>query len=88
MFGAHGRVETAEFGPGDVCFIPQGFGHWIEQLGGNATQLVILFNNAHYEEISLSQWLASNPASLLADNFGVTSEVIDKLPKAALGIAK
>jgi len=88
MFGAHGRVETAEFAPGDVCFIPQGFGHWIEQLGGDATQLAILFNNPHYEEISLSQWLASNPASLLADNFGVTSEVIDKLPKAALGIAK
>jgi oxalate decarboxylase len=88
IFGAHGRVETAEFGPGDVCFIPQGFGHWIEQLGGTATQLVILFNNPHYEEISLSQWLASNPAALLAENFGVTEEVIDKLPKAALGITK
>jgi len=88
IFGAHGRVETAEFGPGDVCFIPQGFGHWIEQIGGAATQLVILFNNPHYEEISLSQWLASNPAALLAENFGVTEEVIDKLPKAALGIAK
>jgi oxalate decarboxylase len=88
IFGAHGRVETAEFGPGDVCFIPQGFGHWIEQLGSAATQLVILFNNPHYEEISLSQWLASNPAALLAENFGVTEEVIDKLPKAALGIVK
>src|SRR2546422_503226 len=55
---------------------------------GDATQLAILFNNPHYEEISLSQWLASNPASLLADNFGVTSEVIDRLPRAALGIAK
>jgi len=88
IFGAHGRVKMEEFGRGDVCFIPQGFGHWIEQLGGAATQLVILFNNPHYEEISLSQWLASNPAALLAQNFGVTEEVIDKLPKAALGIAK
>jgi oxalate decarboxylase len=81
-------VEQAEFGRGDVCFIPQGFGHWIEQIGGEPTQLVILFNNPPYTEISLSQWLAANPARLLEDNFGVTSEVIDKLPKAALGIAK
>jgi len=88
IFGAHGRVETAEFGPGDVCFIPQGFGHWVEQLGGDATQLVILFNNPLYTEISLSQWLAANPASLLADNFGLTEQVIDRLPKAALGILK
>jgi len=46
------------------------------------------FNNPLYTEISLSQWLAANPARLLEDNFGVTSEVIEKLPKAALGIAK
>jgi len=88
IFGAHGRVETAEFGPGDVCFIPQGFGHWVEQLGGDATQLVILFNNPLYTEISLSQWLAANPASLLEDNFGLTAQVVEKLPKAALGILK
>ena len=88
IFGAHGRVETAEFGPGDVCFIPQGFGHWVEQLGSVTTQVVLLFNNPLYTEISLSQWLAANPARLLEDNFGVTAEVIDKLPKAALGIVK
>jgi oxalate decarboxylase len=87
IFGAHGRVETAEFGPGDVCFIPQGFGHWVEQLGGDMTQIVILFNNPLYQEISLSQWLAANPPGLLEDNFGLTAQVVDKLPKAALGIA-
>ena len=28
------------------------------------------------------------PPGLLEDNFGVTAEMIDKLPKAALGIVK
>jgi oxalate decarboxylase len=88
IFGGHGRVEMAEFGPGDVCFVPQGFGHWVEQIGGTPTQLVILFNNPLYTEISLSQWLAANPPALLADNFGLTEQMIDKLPKAALGIMK
>jgi oxalate decarboxylase len=71
-----------------VCFIPQGFGHWIEQLGGAPTQLAILFNNPLYMEISLSQWLAANPPSLIADNFGLTEQLVDKLPRAALGIVK
>ncbi len=88
IFGAHGRVEMAEFGPGDVCFVPQGFGHWVEQIGGTPTQLVILFNNPLYTEIPLSQWLAATPPALLADNFGLTEQMIDKLPKAALGIMK
>jgi oxalate decarboxylase len=78
----------AEFGAGDVCFIPQGFGHWVEQIGLEATQVLILFSNPHYAEISLSQRLASNPARLLEENFGVTSEVVERLLKAALGIAK
>jgi oxalate decarboxylase len=86
IFGAHGRMEMAEFGPGDVCFIPQGFGHWVEQLGGDTTQIVLLFNNPLYTEISITQWLAANPAQIVADNFGLTEQMIDKLPKAALGI--
>ena len=52
------------------------------------TQVAILFNNPLYTEISLSQWLAANPASLLEDNFGLTAQVVEKLPKAALGILK
>jgi oxalate decarboxylase len=74
-------VEMAEFGPGDVCFVPQGFGHWVEQIGATPTQLVILFNNPLYTEISLSQWLAANPPALLADNFGLTEQMIDNCPR-------
>jgi oxalate decarboxylase len=32
IFGAHGRTKIAEFGPGQVAFIKQGFGHFVEQL--------------------------------------------------------
>jgi oxalate decarboxylase len=88
IFGAHGRVEMAEFSPGDVCFIPQGFGHFVEQIGSDPTQLLILFNNPQYTEITLSQWLASNPSQLLADNFGLKEQMVEKLPKSMLNILK
>ena len=87
IFGAHGRAATEEFGPGQICFIKQGFGHYVEQIGDEPTQIVILFNHPAYEEISLSTWLAGNPAQMLADNFGLDHNQIDKLPTQTIGIA-
>ncbi|MHB8286331.1 MAG: cupin domain-containing protein, partial [Caulobacteraceae bacterium] len=33
MFGSGGRGKVAEFGPGDVAYIPAGFGHAIRNIG-------------------------------------------------------
>jgi oxalate decarboxylase len=88
VFGAHGRARTEEFGPGNVCFIQQGFGHYVEQIGSEPTKLFALFNSPVFEEISISKWLAGNPASLIADNFGIAKDEVGRLPKKALGIIK
>ena len=86
IFGAHGRELLEEFGPGHVAFIKQGFGHYIEQVGDEPTQILIVFNNAIYQQISISSWLAANPSSLIADNFGWSKSQVERLPKGALGI--
>ena len=33
VFGSHGRARTEEFGAGDVGYVPQGYGHYIENTG-------------------------------------------------------
>ncbi len=86
IFGAHGRSLTDEFGPGQIAFINRGFGHYVENIGGSAAQILILFSSGTYQEISISSWLASNPPSMIADNFGLTKEQVDLLPKTHLGI--
>lgn len=88
IFGAHGRSKTEEFSPGHVGFIQQGFGHYVEQIGSEPTKFFALFNSPTFEEISISKWLAGNPASLIADNFGIAKEEVNRLPKKALGILK
>jgi oxalate decarboxylase len=88
IFGAHGRAKTEEFGPGQICFIQQGFGHYVEQVGSEPTELITLFNSPVFEEISISKWLAGNPASLIADNFGISNDQVALLPKKALGIIR
>ena len=86
VFGSHGRTRTEEFSPGHVGFIQQGYGHFIEQVGDEPTELLILFNSGVYEEISLANWLGGNPTSLLMDNFTAPKSVIDRLPKRETGI--
>ncbi len=86
IFGSHGRVKTEEFGPGHVAFIKQGYGHYIEQVGDEPTQILILFNSGLYQEISLTNWLGGNPNSLLTSNFGIGKDQLDRLPKKEVGI--
>jgi oxalate decarboxylase len=88
IFGAHGRAKTDEFQAGQVGFVPQGFGHYVEQVGDEPTKFILLFNSPVFEEISISKWLAGNPASLLADNFQLSKEQVGRLPKTTLGILK
>lgn len=87
IFGAHGRSKTEEFAPGQVGFIKQGFGHYIEQVGPEPTRVLITFNAPEYQEISLSTWLSNNPAQLIADNFGLSLEQVARMPKSRLAIA-
>jgi oxalate decarboxylase len=86
IFGSHGRVKTEDFGPGNVAFIKQGYGHFVEQVGDEPTQILVLFNSGVYQEISLTNWLGGNPNSVLATNFLISQDMIDRLPKKELGI--
>lgn len=86
IFGAHGRSRVDEFGPGQVAFVQQGFGHYIEQVGTEPTRILITFPAAEYQEISLSTWLSNNPAQLIEDNFGITAQDVARMPKSKLAI--
>ena len=49
VFGSHGRARTEEFGAGDVGYVPQGYGHYIENIGSEDVELVLALNNGSYE---------------------------------------
>jgi oxalate decarboxylase len=88
VFGSHGRARTEEFGPGNVAFIPQGQGHYVESVGPEPVEVLILFNSGTYQEISLSSWLGGNPAQLLEDNFSQSPGIVSKLPMKTRGIQR
>jgi len=88
MFGSKGRWSAEQIRQGDVAYIPQGFGHSIENIGGDRARILIVFNNGHYQTIDLSQWLAGNPADVLATNFGQDSSLFDRFPRKDVFMTK
>jgi len=86
VFGSHARHKIDEFGPGQIAFIQQGHGHYVEQVGDEPTELLILFNHPEFQEISLVGWLGANPASLVEDNFSLPRSMVDQMTKREAGI--
>jgi oxalate decarboxylase len=80
MFGSHGRYRVETFAQGDVGYIPQGYGHSVENVGKSNCRVLIGFNTGRYETIDLSQWVAGNPADVLATNFGKPESLVKKFP--------
>jgi oxalate decarboxylase len=81
VFGSHGRARTEEFAAGDVGYVPQGYGHYIENSGPDDLEVVIVLNNGSFESISITAWMAATPGLLLATNFGLPESAIAVFPK-------
>jgi oxalate decarboxylase len=87
LFGSHGRFRTEQLEKGDVGYIPQGYGHSIENVGSRTARILIGFNAGTYETIDLSQWIAANPKDVLATNFDQPAEAFGKFPDRDVFIA-
>ena len=87
MFGSHGRYRTETLEKGDVGYIPQGYGHSIENVGDKPCRVLIGFNTGVYETIDLSQWIAGNPVDVLATNFSKPASLFEKFPRRDVFIA-
>ncbi|HWZ59105.1 MAG TPA: cupin domain-containing protein [Gemmatimonadaceae bacterium] len=82
LFGSSGRARTEDIGPGQVVYIPRGFGHHIESTGPDEAHIIIGFNSGIYQESSFAQWLHAVPPELVTDNLGISESVVTAWPNA------
>ena len=80
LFGSHGKWRREVLEPGDVAYVPQGYGHSIENVGDKKCRVLVGFNSGEYQTIDLSQWIAGNPLDVLATNFGQPASLFEKFP--------
>jgi oxalate decarboxylase len=87
MFGSHGRFRSELLHTGDAGYIPEGYGHSIENVGSQQSRILIGFNTGIYQSIDLSSWIAGNPVDVLATNFSKPESLIRAFPRKDVFIA-
>ena len=72
------------FGPGDTWYFPKGYGHSIQGIGPGECHFILIFDNGDFSEdhtFSVTDFIASVPREIVAQNLGISLEEVDKLPK-------
>lgn len=83
VFASEGRSRTSSLRQGDVAYVPMGYGHALRNTAKGPTDVLVVFNEGNYESISLNDWLATNPASVVANNLQISESLSNQLPKAS-----
>ncbi|KAJ6186694.1 hypothetical protein N7519_007995 [Penicillium mononematosum] len=70
---------------GDLWYFPAGHPHSLQGLGENGTEFLLIFDDGNFSEEStfvLTDWLAHTPKAVLAENFRMSPEQFDNIPKS------
>ena len=81
LFGAKGRYRQETITSGQVAYIPQGYGHSIENVGTTTAKMVIGLNAGVFQKIDLSQFVAAQPDDVLRTNLSLLQDVVAQLPR-------
>jgi oxalate decarboxylase len=86
VFNTGPNALTTNFSAGDIGYVPRNLGHYVENVGDTELQFVGVFRTSHYQEASLSNWLAHTPPKLVAQHFNVDEKVIAQWPTNSPGV--
>ncbi|MDQ0727863.1 cupin domain-containing protein [Microbacterium sp. W4I20] len=86
VFDTGPHANTTDFRPGDVGVVRKNLGHYVENTGDDVLQFLEVFRTDRYEEVSLANWLAHVPPSLVAAHLNIDEATLATFPRAAQGI--
>lgn len=86
LFENMARARTADFGPGDVGYVPKTPVRYIENTGNVDLVFLQMFKTDRYQDLSLNDWPAHLPPELVAHHLGVEADVLTAIPRDNLAI--
>jgi oxalate decarboxylase len=86
VFNTGPHANTTDFRPGDVGVVKRNYGHYVENTGDDVLQFLEVFTADTYEEVSLANWLAHVPPSLVSAHLNIPEEVLATFPRGTQGI--
>jgi oxalate decarboxylase len=81
IFAAGATARTFDLRAGDVGFVPFAMGHYIENTHDSRLRFLEIFPAARFEDVSLAQWLALTPRTLVASHLRVVPALLDQFPR-------
>lgn len=75
------RARTMDFRANDVGYVPSMAGHYIENTGTEDLVFLEMFKTAHYQDVSLNQWIARMPDKMAAAHLKLAPATIRKAPQ-------
>jgi oxalate decarboxylase len=80
------KARTIDFQEGDVGYVEKTLLHYIENTGDTDLVFLEMFKSDHYEDLSLSQWLANTPPELVMAHLHIDRATLDSFPKQGVAI--
>jgi oxalate decarboxylase len=81
LFAAVAKARTMDFEAGDIAYIPQSMGHYIENVGDIDLSFLETFRSSYYASISLSDWMSHTPPELVEAHTHLSPEFLAAIPK-------
>jgi oxalate decarboxylase len=75
------KARTADFNPGDVGYVEQTLGHYIENVGDTDLVFLEMFKADRFMDLSLSEWVSNTPPELVMQHLGISRETLQAIPK-------
>jgi oxalate decarboxylase len=82
VFFTAAKARTMDFNAGDVGYVPQTFGHYVENTGDTDLVFIEMFKNSHYQDLSLNSWVTHAPPQLIMDHLRITPDTLRMIPGA------
>src|SRR5437764_1016792 len=73
------KARTMDFQEGDVGYVEKTLLHYIENTGDTDLVFLEMFKSDHYQDLSLSEWLAHTPSPLVLRQLQLTTATFGRL---------
>ena len=82
-----GEWERFDLTEGKIAILPQGWFHYIENVGQETLRMLVIFNNSSPNDIGVSQGFQAIPKEVLGLTFGVPADRFEGLDLDVVYIA-
>ncbi len=80
VFFNKAAARTIDFNAGDVGYIPQTLGHYVENTGDTDLVFLEMFKAPHYQDFSLNDWITHLPPELAKAHLNISDQTLATIP--------